>query len=99
MRRTPRMCELFVEQLREDIDFIAEAEVAGEAEQLRKRAHRLKGAAYAFGARPVGDVALEIEQRAKVGRTDLASLIPKLSSLFEETVAELASVGEGGNHP
>jgi CheY-like chemotaxis protein/HPt (histidine-containing phosphotransfer) domain-containing protein len=96
-RRTPRMRELFVEQSREDIEFIAEAEVAGDAELLRERAHRLKGAAYSFGAGRLGDVAAEIEQRAKSGRTDLASLIPRLSRLYRETVVELERATEKGS--
>jgi two-component system sensor histidine kinase/response regulator len=95
--RTARMRELFVEQSREDIEYIAEAEVAGDAEQLQRRAHRLKGAAYAFGAEQLGDVAAEIDRRAKTGATDLGSLTPTLNRLFRETVVALDRANGGGS--
>jgi signal transduction histidine kinase/DNA-binding response OmpR family regulator/HPt (histidine-containing phosphotransfer) domain-containing protein len=97
--RTPRMRELFVQQSREDIEYIAEAEVAGDAELLRRRAHRLKGAAYAFGAEQLGDVAAQIDQRAKTGATELGSLTPMLNRLFRETVVELERGAEGARRP
>ncbi|MBN1605988.1 MAG: response regulator, partial [Polyangiaceae bacterium] len=98
-RRTPRMRELFAQQSREDIDCIAEAEVAGDADLLRKRAHRLKGASYAFGAEQLGDLAAQIEQRIKNGATDLGSLTSALEGLFRDTVVELERGAEGASQP
>ncbi len=88
-RRTFRMRELFLEQCREDIDSIGQAEGSGSAELIRQRAHRLKGAAYAFGAELLGDKATEIEREAKTGRTDLMPLASELARLFEKTLVEL----------
>ena len=89
MRRTPRMRELFVTESQDDIDFIAEAEAAGEAELLRVRAHRLKGAAYAFGAELLGDLAAEIERQLKAGQTDVSAQVSRLGELYEKTVFEV----------
>lgn len=89
MRRTPRMRELFVAESQDDIDFIVEAEVAGETELLRQRAHRLKGASYAFGAEQLGDLAAEIDSQIKSGQTDVSAQVQKLGSLYEKTVLEL----------
>jgi signal transduction histidine kinase/CheY-like chemotaxis protein/HPt (histidine-containing phosphotransfer) domain-containing protein len=95
-RRTPRMLELFTSESSEDIVFIIEAEVAGQTELLGKRAHRLKGAAFAFGAEQLGDLASEIDQRVKAGQTDLADLTSKLEALYDKTVAALELLNEGG---
>jgi two-component system, sensor histidine kinase and response regulator len=95
--RTARMCELFVRQSREDIEHVTEAEVAGAVDVLCKRAHRLKGAAYAFGAEQLGDLAAEIEQRAKNGATDLESLISALDQRFQETVNALERGAQGAS--
>lgn len=88
-RRTPRMRELFTSESSKDIEFIMEAEVAGEMGMLRERAHRVKGAAYAFGAERLGDVAAEIEQRVKGGHTELGTLTSDLEIVFQATVAQL----------
>jgi two-component system, sensor histidine kinase and response regulator len=99
MRRTPRMRELFVSESQEDINFIAEAEVAGETALLRERAHRLKGASYAFGAEQLGDLAVQIERQIKAGQTDVAALTTRLVELYEKTVLELERGGQWGRGP
>jgi CheY-like chemotaxis protein len=98
-RRTPRMRELFTTESPKDIVFIMEAEVAGEIEMLRERAHRLKGAAFAFGAEQLGDLAAEIEREAKAGQTDYGTLTSKLERLYDETVAELDQLSQLGRSP
>jgi signal transduction histidine kinase/DNA-binding response OmpR family regulator len=88
--RSPRMCELFAELTREDLDFIAEAAAVGEVEALRARAHRLKGGAYSFGAEKLGDLAAVIEQTAKAGRVDAD--LRSLEAAFQDAVCALGEL-------
>jgi HPt (histidine-containing phosphotransfer) domain-containing protein len=87
------MCHLFLEQARADIDFLQEAVAAGEAEALRMRAHRLKGAAFTFGADQLGDLAAELEQLGRQAEIDAAGVLSsQLPSLFEQTLSEMRRV-------
>jgi two-component system, sensor histidine kinase and response regulator len=83
--RTDRMWELFAQHSRDDIEFIQEAAAVGDAESLRLRAHRLKGSAYAFGARQLGDKAAEVERQAIAGCCDPDAEVAELVVLFEQT--------------
>ncbi|MBN2194026.1 MAG: response regulator [Polyangiaceae bacterium] len=95
-RRTPRMRQLFIEQSQEDVDAVQEAAVAGDADVLGRKAHRLKGAAYMFGAERLGDAAATIEREAKAGRTAMDPAIQELVNLREEALQELARLeGQG----
>jgi signal transduction histidine kinase/DNA-binding response OmpR family regulator/HPt (histidine-containing phosphotransfer) domain-containing protein len=84
--RSPRMCELFAEQSREDLEFIQEAAAVDDAESLRLRSHRLKGGAYAFGAQRLGDQAATIERRARAGDLEVTDDVKTLIKLFQETM-------------
>jgi signal transduction histidine kinase/CheY-like chemotaxis protein/HPt (histidine-containing phosphotransfer) domain-containing protein len=85
--RSERLWELFVEHSRDDIEFIQEAAAVADAESLRLRAHRLKGSAYAFGARPLGDSAAELERLAIAGTFSADEKLSNLVVLFEQTCA------------
>jgi CheY-like chemotaxis protein/HPt (histidine-containing phosphotransfer) domain-containing protein len=85
--RSDRMWELFVQHSRDDIEFLQEAAAVGDAESLRLRAHRLKGSSYAFGARPLGDKAAEIERHAISGNSDVEVEVDALVRLFRQTSA------------
>ena len=90
------MRELFASESQQDIIFITEADVAGETDLLRQRAHRLKGASYAFGAELLGDLAAEIERQIKAGQTDVADPISRLDPLYKKTVFELERITQVG---
>jgi two-component system sensor histidine kinase/response regulator len=85
--RSDRMWELFVQHSRDDIEFLQEAAAVGDAESLRLRAHRLKGSSYAFGARPLGDKAAEIERHAISGNSNVEVEVDALVRLFRQTSA------------
>jgi HPt (histidine-containing phosphotransfer) domain-containing protein len=85
--RSDRMWELFVQHSRDDIEFIQEAAAVGDAESLRLRAHRMKGSSYAFGARPLGDKAADIERHAISGNLNVDGELDDLISLFKQTSA------------
>jgi CheY-like chemotaxis protein/HPt (histidine-containing phosphotransfer) domain-containing protein len=87
--RSPRMCELFTEHARDDIDFIQEAVAIEDAESLRLRAHRLKGSSYTFGAQKLGDQAALLETKAKAGDLNVANDVRELILLFKQTKREL----------
>jgi signal transduction histidine kinase/CheY-like chemotaxis protein/HPt (histidine-containing phosphotransfer) domain-containing protein len=83
--RTERMWELFVQHSRDDIEFIQEAAAVVDSESLRLRSHRLKGSAYAFGARQLGVKAAEIERMAIAGNLEADTQITDLIRIFKDT--------------
>jgi signal transduction histidine kinase/DNA-binding response OmpR family regulator/HPt (histidine-containing phosphotransfer) domain-containing protein len=85
--RSQRMCELFIEQTRDDLEFVQEAAAVGDAESLRLRSHRIKGSAYAFGALLVGDKAAELERHAIAGNLDVDHNVEELINVFRQTSA------------
>jgi CheY-like chemotaxis protein/HPt (histidine-containing phosphotransfer) domain-containing protein len=91
--RSDRMRELFVQHTRDDIEFIQEAAAVEDAESLRLRSHRVKGSAYAFGARPVGDKAAELERLAIAGTLDVEAQVSDLVRLFNQTCGLMRTAG------
>jgi CheY-like chemotaxis protein/HPt (histidine-containing phosphotransfer) domain-containing protein len=91
--RSDRMWELFVQHSRDDIEFIQEAAAVEDAESLRLRSHRVKGSAYAFGARPLGDKAAELERLAIAGNLDVEAQVSELVRLFDQTCGLMRSAG------
>jgi CheY-like chemotaxis protein/HPt (histidine-containing phosphotransfer) domain-containing protein len=85
MVRTERMWELFLQHSRDDIEFIQEAAAVEDTESLRLRAHRVKGSAYAFGARLLGDKAAELERLAIAGTRDVQGSVDDLVRVFNRT--------------
>jgi two-component system, sensor histidine kinase and response regulator len=83
--RSDRMWELFVQHSRDDIEFIQEAAAVEDVESLRLRSHRVKGSAYAFGARLLGDKAAELERLAIAGSLDVDAHVADLVRLFNQT--------------
>jgi signal transduction histidine kinase/CheY-like chemotaxis protein/HPt (histidine-containing phosphotransfer) domain-containing protein len=83
--RTERMWELFIQHCRDDIDFIQEAAAVEDTESLRLRSHRIKGSAYAFGARSLGNKAAELERLAIAGSRNVEVQIDDLVRLFNRT--------------
>jgi CheY-like chemotaxis protein len=83
--RTGRMWELFVQHSRDDLEFIQEAAAVDDAESLRLRSHRIKGSAYAFGARLLGDKAAELERLAIGGRANVEVEVEELIRIFDRT--------------
>jgi signal transduction histidine kinase/CheY-like chemotaxis protein len=97
--RTDRLWELFVQHSRDDIEFIQEAAAVADAESLRLRAHRLKGSAYAFGARPLGNTAAEIERLAIAGNFDAEEKLSDLIRLFDQTCALMKGARPSAGQP
>jgi len=89
--RSERMWELFVVHSRDDLEFLQEAVAVGDVESLRLRSHRIKGSAYAFGARRFGDKAAELERRAIAGELEVEAEVEELIRLFQQTSALLAT--------
>jgi HPt (histidine-containing phosphotransfer) domain-containing protein len=79
------MWELFVQHSRDDLEFIQEAAAVDDAESLRLRSHRIKGSAYAFGARLLGDKAAELERLAIGGRANVEVEVEELIRIFDRT--------------
>jgi two-component system, sensor histidine kinase and response regulator len=84
-KRTDRMWQLFLQHSRDDIEFIQEAAAVEDTESLRLRCHRVKGSAYAFGARPLGNKAAELERLAIAGNLDVHAHVEDLVRLFNRT--------------
>lgn len=67
-------------------------------ENVRKEAHKIKGAAYTVGANLLGHAALAIEAFFKDGNTSfneessdrLQSLLKEFSDIYEKTIMEIA---------
>jgi len=93
--RSERMWELFVQHSRDDLEFLQEAVAVGDVESLRLRSHRLKGSAYAFGARRFGEKAAALERLAIAGNLNVESEIEELIRLFQQTSALLANDRRG----
>jgi two-component system sensor histidine kinase/response regulator len=91
--RSDRMWELFVQHSRDDIEFIQEAAAVEDVESLRLRSHRVKGSAYAFGARPLGDKAAELERLAIAGNLDVEAQVSELVRLFHQTCGLMRPAG------
>lgn len=83
------MQELFAVHAQEDLDAIEEAAAVGDGDVLAKRAHRLKGGSYSFGAERLGDTAAEVERMAKAGNLDVGPQVAELVVLFRATKAHL----------
>jgi CheY-like chemotaxis protein/HPt (histidine-containing phosphotransfer) domain-containing protein len=94
--RSPRMCELFVQHSRDDLEFIQEAAAIEDPESVRLRAHRLKGSSYAFGAQRLGDKAAELENLAKRGETNVDETVQELIVTYKETLSALKQETQSG---
>jgi two-component system, sensor histidine kinase and response regulator len=91
--RSDRMWELFVQHSRDDIEFIQEAAAIEDVESLRLRSHRIKGSAYAFGARLLGDKAAELERLAIAGNLNVEAQVAELIRLFDQTCGLMRPAG------
>ena len=94
--RSARMWELFVRHSREDLEFIQEAAAVEDAEALRRGFHRVKGSAYAFGARALGDKAAALELRARSGDGHVDAEVSELVRVFEQTCELMPTSAESG---
>ena len=83
----------FVTTTRADLDALSAACAAGAVGDVRRLAHRIKGAARAVGAPPTAELAHQIESLAALGGDDWArfeELRDELSGALEALVAVLA---------
>jgi signal transduction histidine kinase/DNA-binding response OmpR family regulator len=89
--RSERMWDLFIQHSRDDLEFLQESVAVGDVESVRLRSHRIKGSAYAFGARRFGDKAAELERLAIAGDLNVDAHVEALIHLFQQTSALLQS--------
>ena len=88
---TREVVGLFVADAPRRLDDIAQAIAAGDAEELSRAAHALKGAAGNIGAVAIQAVCATLEADAKAGLVgDGTARMPQLRRLLEETRAALA---------
>jgi HPt (histidine-containing phosphotransfer) domain-containing protein len=73
--------------------FIQEAAAVEDTESLRLRSHRIKGSAYAFGARTLGNKAAELERLAISGNTNVETQIEDLVRIFNRTCKLMRPAG------
>jgi len=91
-RRSERMRQLFAEYAPRDFAGLRATWSAGDAAELAKAAHRLKGGAYTFGAVRLGDAAAAIELAARAGRVPPEQAIEDLGGIVTATLEELAAL-------
>ena len=80
----------FITTTRADLDALSAACAAREVDDVRRLAHRIKGAARAVGAPPTAELAHQIESLAALGGEDWARfevLLGELSGALEALVA------------
>lgn len=86
-----------LEMYREDgasvVKWIADAHEAGDADQLRRAAHRLKGASANVGATELAGVLTRLEKMARDGRlAETDSDVARVPELFERSVEALLAL-------
>jgi HPt (histidine-containing phosphotransfer) domain-containing protein len=82
----------FVEASAADLARLVAAATAGDREEIRRHAHRIKGASAVVGATRVTTIAARLESMAADGRPDdLASLRTDLAASLAECTAALAA--------
>ena len=85
-----QICETFRGDVRAGIVGLTSAAEAGDSEQLRRQAHRLKGAAGSMGALRVMDLAEALQQLGEGGAIEGArELIARIEEEFVRVQAEL----------
>ena len=65
------LIDLFISDLSERIDLIAQSAESSDYDRLRTIAHQLKGAAAGYGYAPIGDAARELELTLKLSSPTL----------------------------
>jgi PAS domain S-box-containing protein len=92
------LVELFRSHAPGLVSNLKEAVAVGEAEGVRRGAHKLKGAAASLGARALASVCAELEARGRHGAVaDVAATVPALDRLLRETIAALEEAARTGN--
>jgi two-component system, sensor histidine kinase and response regulator len=79
------LVDLFLDQAEKQVDDIESAAQAGNPAILQSVAHSLKGAARNVGAAHVGDLAAEIEDRARAGSAAESGLATELRAALSAT--------------
>lgn len=82
----------FMAELPLVVEDISQAIVTGDATQISRKAHQLKGAAANFGFLEVSSLAAKLEMDAKSGNiTDAASQLSALQTALESSIAIVAA--------
>ncbi len=79
------LVDLLLAQAEMQVQAMASAIQGSDADALRSAAHSLKGASRNVGARWLGEVAAEMETRAKAGSAHEAELLSKLTAVLKQT--------------
>ncbi len=72
---------LFLDELPERIGAIRTALSAGDAEELQRRVHQLKGAGGGYGFPSISKAAAEVEAPLRAGERDLSVISSKVDAL------------------
>ncbi|MEZ4321500.1 MAG: Hpt domain-containing protein [Myxococcota bacterium] len=75
------------------VRWIEQAYADSDSDELRRAAHRLKGAAANVGAKELADVLTRVERTAREGRIDAVSEdVARIPTLFVESVTALRAL-------
>ena len=94
MQLSGELLDDFVEEARSDIASLREIYELGDVDELRRQAHRIKGAGGMIGAHEVRDIAARIEREAGTGDPDwtlLGTLLDSLGDALERVAAAAES--------
>jgi two-component system, sensor histidine kinase and response regulator len=86
MKGLRRLCEVFHIECDQLLSVMSDAIQRGDADEVRRASHTIKGSSKLFSATRVSAVAFEIEQSAKDQQLDEA---PRLFSILKSEIAEL----------
>ncbi len=88
--RSPRLMELFIERVPETLRELDAAVQAQHADDIRSRAHKLKGSCLALGAETMANDAQALELQSKAGViSDAAARAERLRAQYVEVAAAL----------
>lgn len=89
----PLLIQTFERDSLDRIKLIRRAQASGQAEQLRRAAHGLKGSAGNIGASLLAELSSRLEQRGQSGiGDDCPELIDQLAEAFQHTIEVLNSL-------
>jgi CheY-like chemotaxis protein/HPt (histidine-containing phosphotransfer) domain-containing protein len=103
--RSPRLMELFIERVPETLRELDAAVHARHADDIRSKAHKLKGSCLALGAEAMAADAEALEHRAKAGEiSDCDVRADRLRAQYTEVAAALraqlaATAGKASSDP
>ena len=79
------LLDIFKDSFASDLELIREGVAAGDADQVARAAHSIKGAASSLGLAGVSETVKRVEDDGKAGQTtEAARLLPQLEQMLQE---------------